>query len=349
METQEFLDILRGLRQQARQDIAGAMDSAALEAARVRYLGKKSPLSQLLRTVGTLPPDQRPRLGQEVNAVRQELEEELNRTARRLADAELAHRLQAEAVDVTLPGRRRRRGTRHPLTRVLEEIQDIFVSLGYWVAEGPEVELDYYNFEALNLPKGHPAREMHDSLYITEEILLRTHTSPVQVRTMKAMAPEVPVRIIAPGRVYRRDALDATHSPVFHQVEGLEVDRGTTFADLKGTLAFFAKRMFGQERQVRFRPSYFPFTEPSAEMDVSCLFCNGAGCRVCKGSGWIEILGCGSVHPFVLQESGYDPEEVSGFAFGMGLERIAMLKYGIDDIRLFLQDDLNFLRQFARG
>ncbi|WP_116900712.1 phenylalanine--tRNA ligase subunit alpha [Thermaerobacter sp. PB12/4term] len=333
------------LQHQAEAAIAGAESLADLERLRVEWLGKKGRISQLLRQMGSLPPDRRPAFGQRANAARQAVEEALSRRRRQLEAQEERRRLAAERIDVTLPGRPVLRGRRHPLRRVELEIIAIFRGLGFTVAEGPEVERDYYNFEALNIPADHPARDMHDTFYLTGDILLRTHTSPVQVRYMQARAPQLPVRIIAPGRVYRRDD-DATHSPMFHQVEGLLVDRGVSFAHLKGTLAEFARRMFGPQTRYRFRPSYFPFTEPSAEMDVSCPLCGGSGCRTCGGSGWIEILGSGLVHPAVLRAGGYDPEQVSGFAFGMGIERIAMIKYDIDDLRLFFQNDLRFLGQF---
>ncbi|HHW14877.1 MAG TPA: phenylalanine--tRNA ligase subunit alpha [Firmicutes bacterium] len=333
-------------RAEAAERIAAAGTLDDLEAVRLAFLGKKGVLAEALGRLATAPPEDRPRLGRLVNAAKQELEGALAARLAELRRAAVEERLAAEKLDVTLPGRRPPAGVQHPLTLIMDEIADVFISLGYSVVEGPEVELDYYNFTALNLPPEHPAREMWDTLYITNEVLLRTHTSPVQVRTMERLAPQ-PIRVIAPGRVYRRDALDASHSPVFHQVEGLVVDEGVTFGDLKGTLAEFARRIFGRERQVRFRPSYFPFTEPSAEVDMSCHVCNGAGCRLCKGSGWIEISGAGSVHPNVLAMSGYDPERFSGFAFGMGVERIAMLRYGIDDIRHYLDDDLRFLTQFA--
>lgn len=342
-------DDLKRKREEILALVEEASDSAALERLRVRLLGKKGEVTLLLRRMGEIAPEERPAYGRLVNALKAEVEEKLKQRAEELARAEEEARLAAEVLDVSLPGRLPALGTRHPLTLVLDEIKEVFLELGFAVAEGPEVEWDYYNFEALNIPRDHPAREMHDSLYITPEILLRTHTSPVQVRTMERQAPELPVRIIAPGRVYRRDALDATHSPVFHQVEGLVVDRGISFADLKGTLVHFARRLFGAERKVRFRPSYFPFTEPSSEVDISCPICKGEGCRVCGETGWLEILGAGLVHPNVLRMARYDPEEVSGFAFGLGVERIAMLKYGIDDIRLFYENDLRFLEQFRRG
>lgn len=337
---------LARLREEGSQRIAAAQTTEEVEAVRLSLLGKKGSLTEALRGLSTVATEERPRLGRLANTVKEELETALADRVAGLRLAAIAARLEAERVDVTLPGRRPAFGAKHPLTMITDQICDLFISLGYSVVEGPEVELDYYNFTALNLPPEHPAREMWDTLYVTSDILLRTHTSPVQVRTMERLAPQ-PIRIIAPGRVYRRDALDASHSPVFHQVEGLVVDHGITFGDLKGTLAEFARRIFGRDRQVRFRPSYFPFTEPSAEVDMSCHVCGGAGCRVCKGTGWIEIAGAGSVHPNVLAMSGYDPERYSGFAFGMGTERIAMLRFGIDDIRHFQEDDLRFLAQFA--
>ena len=336
---------LRELETEARAALAGAGDPEALEQVRVRFLGKKGLLTQVLRSINTLPVQERPRVGQLANELRARLEQELAERAAVIKAQDLERRLREERIDVTLPGATLLVGRRHPLMRVLEEIEDIFIGLGFQLVEGPEVELDYYNFEALNIPPDHPARDMQDSFYVSEQVLLRTHTSPVQVRTMEQMAPRVPVKIIAPGKVYRRDD-DATHSPMFHQVEGLAVDRGITFGDLKGVLLAFAREMFGPETRVRFRPSYFPFTEPSAEVDISCLVCGGRGCRTCGDSGWLEILGSGMVHPRVLEVAGYDPTAVTGFAFGMGVERIAMLKYGINDIRLFFTNDLRFLSQF---
>ncbi|MGB9791575.1 MAG: phenylalanine--tRNA ligase subunit alpha [Thermacetogeniaceae bacterium] len=333
------------IKESALRELTSAETKEELQAIRVKYLGKKGELTKILRGMGGIPPEQRPQIGQLANDVRAFIEEELERRLQVVLEQEKQKRLEAEAIDVTLPGRKVRRGHRHPLTLVLEEIKDIFTAMGFEIAEGPEVEWDYYNFEALNIPKGHPARDMQDSFYITEEILLRTHTSPVQVRTMEKMAPKLPVRIIAPGKVYRRDD-DATHSPMFHQVEGLLVDRNCTLGDLKGVLLAFARQMFGEDREIRLRPSFFPFTEPSAEVDISCFSCKGEGCRVCSGTGWLEILGAGMVHPKVLENAGYDPEEVIGFAFGMGVERIALLKYGINDLRLFFENDIRFLRQF---
>jgi phenylalanyl-tRNA synthetase alpha chain len=282
-------------------------------------------------------------LGKLVNEARDELERALGEAGRKLAALEEEQRLERERVDITLPGRRPPMGHKHPLTLVLEEIKHVFRGMGFDVVQGPEVETDYYNFEALNVPKFHPARDMQDTFYITDDILLRTQTSPVQARVMEQRKP--PIRIIAPGKVYRRDA-DVTHSPMFHQVEGLAVDKHITFGDLKGVLKVFAEELFGKDTGMRFRPSYFPFTEPSAEVDISCVMCHGEGCRVCSHSGWLEILGAGMVHPRVLEMAGYDPEEVGGFAFGMGIERIAMLKYGVDDIRLFFENDARFLTQF---
>jgi len=335
--------------EEARSAIARAGTAAELEQLRVRYLGRNGRLTTLLRTLGTLPAAERPAVGAAANAAKRELEALLRL---RLEEAREVERRAARArqrLDLTLPGRRPPRGALHPLTQVQDEIVRIFVGLGFAVVEGPEVESDYFNFEALNIPRDHPARDMQDTFYLADggpepDTLLRTHTSPVQIRTMQAQPP--PVRIICPGRVYRRDA-DLTHSPVFHQVEGLAVDRDVSMADLKGTLELFAREMFGPRSRIRFRPSFFPFTEPSAEVDVRCFLCEGAGCRVCKQSGWLEILGSGMVHPQVLRNVGYDPEEVTGWAFGMGVERIAMLKYGIDDIRLFYENDLRFLHQFA--
>ena len=327
----------------AREELERAAGSQDLEQIRVRYLGKKGLLTQLLRSIPGLGPEERPRLGQAANRAKTELEAELDRRLLTVAAAERQARLAAEQVDLSLPGRRAATGTLHPLSRVLDEIVDVFVGLGFAVAEGPEVETDYFNFEALNIPRDHPARDMQDTFYVSDEILLRTHTSPVQIRTMTRQPP--PVRVICPGRVYRRDA-DVTHSPMFTQVEGLAVDRGISMSDLKGTLELFARELFGADSRIRFRPSFFPFTEPSAEVDVLCFVCKGGGCRLCKASGWLEILGSGMVHPRVLRTVGYDPEEVTGWAFGMGVERVAMLKYGVDDIRLFFENDVRFLGQF---
>lgn len=336
---------LQALKEQALRDLETVTSLEALKNLKVQYLGKKGSLTEILRGMGALSAEERPKIGQIVNELRAELEGKIDEYAKVLEDKALADKLTNEKVDVTLPGRTPKIGHLHPITLTMREIKKIFMRMGFDVNEGPEIENDYYNFEALNLPKDHPARDMQDSFYITEEYLLRTHTSPVQARTMQSKGGNEPVRMIAPGRVYRRD-YDATHSPMFHQVEGLVIDKGISLADLKGTLELFLKEMFGSNVKVRLRPSFFPFTEPSAEVDISCVICGGKGCRVCKNSGWLEILGSGMVHPNVLTMSGYDPQQVSGFAFGMGVERIAMLKYGIDDLRLFFENDLRFIRQF---
>jgi len=331
--------------EEARGATAAARSAAELEQVRVRFLGRQGALTQLLRSLGTLPPEERPVAGAAANEAKRQLEALLETRVDEARRAERVSERRRQRLDLTLPGRRPAPGTVHPLTRVHDEIVRIFGGLGFSVAEGPDIETDYYNFEALNIPADHPARDMQDTFYLPGGLLLRTHTSPVQIRTMLAQRP--PVRIVVPGRVHRRDVPDASHSPVFHQVEGLAVDQHVTMADLKGTLELFAREMFGPKSRIRFRPSFFPFTEPSAEVDVVCFLCGGDGCRVCKQSGWLEILGSGMVHPQVLKNVGYDPEDVTGWAFGMGIERIAMLKYGIDDIRLFYENDLRFLRQFA--
>jgi phenylalanyl-tRNA synthetase alpha chain len=338
---------LQELRTAAMREIESIQTLSALQDWKIRYLGKKGSLTQVLRGMGSLAPEERPIMGQLVNDVREALEQAFDTREKHLKQIEQQQRLQQEWIDVTLPGKRLPAGTEHPLMRVIREIEEIFVGMGFEIAEGPEVELDYYNFEALNIPKNHPARDMQDTFYITDEILMRTHTSPVQARTLEHRKPE-PVRIICPGRVYRRDEDDATHSHAFNQVEGLVVDRGIRMSDLKGILLMFANQMFGEGQQIRLRPSFFPFTEPSTEVDVSCIMCKGKGCRVCKHTGWLEILGAGMVHPRVLEMGGYDPDTYTGFAFGMGVERIAMLKYGIDDIRHFYVNDVRFLRQFQR-
>lgn len=316
-----------------------------LQELKVKVLGKKGSLTAMLRQMGSLSAEERPIFGQVVNEARDVLEKAWVERTQELEQIALQKQIEAERLDISLPGVSTIRGHQHPLTQVIEEMEDIFLGMGFQIAEGPEIESDYYNFEALNLPKEHPAREMQDSFYITEEILLRTQTSPVQVRTMEKVNPQLPVKIICPGKVYRKDD-DATHSPMFHQVEGLVVDKGIRMSDLKGLLLNFSRQMFGESREIRLRPSFFPFTEPSAEVDVSCMLCGGAGCRICKGTGWIEILGSGMVHPKVLENGGYNPKEVTGFAFGMGVERIAMLKYGIEDMRLLFDNDLRFLQQF---
>lgn len=332
------------LREEVLAQIEAAENLERLNEVRVGVLGKKGALTELLKGMKDVAAEDRPKVGQMVNEVRAEIEKALEEEKSRLEDLALEARLKEEVLDVTLPSKKNQVGHRHPNTIALEEVERIFVGMGYEVVEGPEIEKDYYNFEALNIPKDHPARDEQDTFYINDEIVLRTQTSPVQVRTMEK--GKLPIRMIAPGRVFRSDEVDATHSPSFHQIEGLVIDKNITFADLKGTLAEFAKELFGESTKVKFRPHHFPFTEPSAEVDVSCFKCGGKGCRFCKGSGWIEILGCGMVHPKVLRMSGIDPEEYSGFAFGMGLERIALLKYEIDDMRLLYENDARFLKQF---
>ncbi len=338
---------IKELRERAAETIrSAATNLKELDNLRVKFLGKKGELTALLRGMSQLGPEDRPRIGKIVNEARAELEKLFAEKNAALKAKETENKLAAERIDITLPGRKAFPGRLHPLTLTLNRVKEIFITMGYTVEEGPEVETDYYNFEALNLPKDHPARDTQDSFYITEEILLRTQTSPVQARTMEGHEPNTPIRMIAPGRVYRRDDYDASHSPMFTQVEGLVIDKGISFADLKGTLELFLKQMFGSSAKIRLRPSFFPFTEPSTEVDVSCVMCHGEGCKVCKGSGWLEILGAGMVHPQVLEMSGYDPSKVSGFAFGLGVERIAMLSYGIDDLRLFYDNDVRFLNQF---
>ena len=313
------------------------------ESLRIRFLGKKGELTALLRSMGELSPEERPAAGQAVNELRRFIEDGIEKAKAEHGAAKLAKRLTEERIDVTLPVETEV-ACLHPLTQIQRELEDIFIGMGFETVDGPEVEYDYYNFVALNIPEDHPARDTQDTFYITDKILLRSQTSPVQVRVMEKRKP--PIRIISPGRVYRSDAVDATHSPLFHQLEGLVVDRGVTMGDLKGTLETFAKKLFGPETRIRFRPHHFPFTEPSAEVDASCFVCGGKGCRVCKGEGWIEILGAGMVHPFVLSNCGIDTEEYSGFAFGLGIERIAMLKYKIDDMRLLYENNTQFLSQF---
>ena len=338
---------LQQLKQEAISKIEAASSVKELQDVRVAYLGKKGPITDLLKGMGKLPAEERPKMGALVNVVREEVTSVLDERLVLLEEAAIQQQLENESIDVTLPGRPAKTGNHHPLTRVVEEIEDLFISMGYEVAEGPEVEKDYYNFEALNLPKGHPARDMQDSFYISEDILLRTHTSPVQARTMEANGGE-PIKIICPGKVYRRDSDDATHSHQFTQIEGLVIGENIRMSDLKGTLSVFAKKMFGDDREIRLRPSFFPFTEPSVEMDISCFKCGGSGCNVCKKTGWLEILGAGMVHPNVLEMAGYDSKRLSGFAFGMGPERIAMLKYGVEDIRHFYTNDVRFVAQFHR-
>jgi phenylalanyl-tRNA synthetase alpha chain len=334
---------LETLYQETLSSLSQATATKEVNDIRVRVLGRKGSLTQLLKGLGALPEGDRREMGKRANEIKEGLESRIEGALSRIQERERKESLEKEKIDVTLPGRGIPMGRRHPITQTLDEIIDIFSRLGFEVVEGPEVELDYYNFEALNIPKGHPAREMQATFFISDEVVLRTHTSPVQVRTMEKKRP--PVRMICPGAVYRCDS-DPTHSPMFHQVEGLLVDKGVRFSDLKGVLTVFVHQMFGKETRLRFRPSFFPFTEPSAEVDIECVMCGGRGCGVCSNTGWLEILGSGMVDPAVYQFVDYDPEEVTGFAFGMGIERIAMLKFGINDIRLFFMNDLRFLKQF---
>ena len=340
---------LETIQKEALEEIKKAEELKELQGIKVAYLGKKGSLTQVLRGMGKLSKEERPVVGEKANQVREAITKSLDEETANLEKLEMEKQLEKEAIDVTLPGRPIKVGGAHLLTQIIEEIEDLFIGMGYEVREGPEVETDYFNFEALNLPKGHPARDMQDTFYITEELLMRTHTSPVQARTMREYEGDKPVKMICPGKVYRRDSDDATHSHQFTQIEGLYVDKHVRMSDLKGTLDIFAKKMFGEDRKIRLRPSYFPFTEPSVEMDISCKVCQGKGCSVCKGSGWIEILGGGMVHPNVLQVAGYDPDIYTGFAFGMGPDRIAMLKYGVDDIRHFYRNDIRFLQQFHQA
>ncbi len=334
---------LEVLREQAETELRKAGSEEELQAIRTRYLGRKGLLTGLLRNIARVAPGDRPQFGKDCNEVKEALSAGIDEVLEGLASSRKERAILRERMDVTLPGRAVRHGRLHPVTQIREEVCRIFAGLGFSVVEGPEIELDYYNFEALNIPRDHPARDMQDTFYVEDNIVLRTHTSPVQVRIMEKTRP--PVRILSPGRVYRRDS-DISHTPMFHQIEGLLVDRGITFGDLKGVLTVFLRQMFGEDTALRFRPSFFPFTEPSAEVDIRCVMCSGQGCRVCGQSGWLEILGSGMVDPEVFKNVGYDPEEFTGFAFGLGLERIAMLKFGISDIRLFFENDLRFLKQF---
>jgi len=334
---------LEDIKLSALDELRTAAEKVQLENIRVKYLGKKGELTQILRGMGGLSPEERPLVGKVANEVRETLENAIAKATEEIKNKEKEKRLQSEIIDISMPGKKQTIGNRHPLDLTLEKINEIFLSMGFSIEEGPEVEKDYYNFEALNIPKDHPARGEQDTFYINDNIVLRTQTSPIQIRTMENQKP--PIKMIAPGKVYRSDAADATHSPIFYQIEGLVIDKGVTFADLKGTLELFTKKMFG-DVETKFRPHHFPFTEPSAEMDATCFVCNGEGCKVCKGSGWIEILGCGMVHPQVLRNCGIDPEVYSGFAFGFGLDRMVMQKYGIDDIRLLYESDMRFLNQF---
>ena len=335
---------LEQIKQTAIEVLERAEDMNALEEARIKFLGKKGEMTAAMKEMRNLSADERPVIGALANEIRANIEKHIDEKKSELQAKLEEIKLKAEVIDVTMPGRAQSVGKLHPLTKVMNNIKDTFIGMGFEIAEGPEVEYDYYNFEALNIPKNHPARDTQDTFYVSDNIVLRTQTSGIQVRVMEKTKP--PIRIIAPGKVYRSDAVDATHSPVFHQIEGLVVDKGVTMADLKGTLEMFIHRLYGDETKVRFRPHHFPFTEPSAELDISCFRCGGKGCPMCKGEGWIEILGCGMVHPKVLANCGIDPDVYSGFAFGVGLERIAMGRYDINDLRLFFENDLRFLDQF---
>ncbi len=333
------------IRQSALEEIKNANDEKVLNDARVKYLGKKGELTLILRGMGGPSPEERPVIGSLVNEVRDEIENLIEEREKEFKTAEIKRKLEHEKIDVTMPGKKINLGSVHPITQIIKDMEEIFIGMGYEIADGPEVELAEYNFDKLNTPPDHPARDIQDTFYVTDDIVLRSQTSPVQARVMETQKP--PIKIVCPGVVYRSDSVDATHSPVFHQIEGLVVDKNISMGDLKGTLEMFAKKCLGEKTQIRFRPHHFPFTEPSAEADVSCFVCGGKGCRVCKGEGWIELLGCGMVHPNVLRNCGIDPEEYSGFAFGCGIERIAMAKFGIDDMRLLYENDVRFLKQFG--
>ncbi len=335
---------LENIEKLAKEQLLAVTDIKQLEDIRVKFLGKKGELTAILKQMGGLSAEERPIIGQLANQVRSDIEQAITETSKKLKEADLEKKLKEETLDVTMPGKAQKIGAMHPLTTVLNDIKEIFLGMGFEVAEGPEVETDYYCFEALNMPKHHPARDTQDTFYINENVLLRTQTSSVQIRTMENKKP--PIRIISPGRVYRSDAVDATHSPLFHQIEGLVIDKGITMADLKGTLELLMKRLYGENCKIRLRPHHFPYTEPSAEVDVMCFNCNGEGCPLCKGEGYIELLGAGMVHPKVLEGCGIDPNEYSGFAFGIGLERITMGRYEIDDMRLLYENDVRFLNQF---
>jgi phenylalanyl-tRNA synthetase alpha chain len=337
------VDELLSIRKSFLEEIEAVENLAGLQQIKIKYTGKKGLLSAKMKSLSSIPPDKRPAFGNAINEIKNFMEDTFRQREALLKDKDREQRLQSERLDISLPGKFIPFGSEHPIMQTLEEIKDIFSSMGFDIEEGPEIELDHYNFEALNIPKDHPARDMQDTFYVSDDVVLRTHTSPVQIRVMEKRNP--PLKIIAPGKVYRCDA-DVTHTPMFHQVEGLMVDKEISFSDLKGVLELFIHSLFGKNTPVRFRPSYFPFTEPSAEVDIGCIFCSGKGCRVCKTTGWLEILGAGLVNPKVFEMAGYDPEGYSGFAFGMGVERITMLKYSIDDIRLFYENDLRFLKQF---
>ncbi|MFI5358497.1 MAG: phenylalanine--tRNA ligase subunit alpha [Halanaerobiales bacterium] len=340
----DLLENLKKIEEEAELALAEADSLEKLEELRIVFLGKKGKITDVLKQMGKISPEERPVIGQAANKVKDKLNELICARKDELAEVVKKKRMEEERIDITLPGTRILTGYAHPLSRITREIEEIFIGLGFTIEEGPEIETDYNNFEALNVPKYHPARDLQDTFYIDDHYLLRTHTSPVQVRTMARQKP--PIRIIAPGRVYRSDEIDASHSPVFYQAEGLVIDKNISFADLKGTIQLFVQAVFGENTRTRFRPSYFPFTEPSAEVDISCVICGGEGCRLCSHTGWLEVMGSGMVHPRVLEMAGIDPEEYSGFAFGMGLDRITMLKYGINDIRLLYENDQRFLHQF---
>lgn len=339
-----MIEMLKDVKRQAEAELSSVNDEITLQNLKAKFVGRKGVITEILKGMKDIPDSDRPRMGKLINETKTFVEGLIDNRLDAIREEKKRRSLHEEKIDVTLPGRGVPIGARHPISQVMEEITAIFERMGFEVAEGPEVETDYYNFEALNIPKNHPARDMQDTFYISDEIVLRTHTSPVQIRVMEKRKP--PVKIIAPGKVYRCDS-DISHTPMFHQIEGLLVDEGVTFGDLKGVLTEFVRLVFGEGVGVRFRPSFFPFTEPSAEVDIACLICGGKGCRVCKNSGWLEILGCGMVDPEVFKSVGYDPDKYSGFAFGMGIERITMLKYGINDIRLFFENDLRFLKQFT--
>lgn len=336
---------IENIKKSALEEIKNANDEKVLNDVKVKYLGKKGELTLILRGMGGLSPEERPVIGSLVNEVRDEIENLIEEREKEFKTAEIKRKLEHEKIDVTMPGKKINLGSVHPITQIIKDMEEIFIGMGYEIADGPEVELAEYNFDKLNTPPDHPARDIQDTFYVTDDIVLRSQTSPVQARVMETQKP--PIKIVCPGVVYRSDSVDATHSPVFHQIEGLVVDKNISMGDLKGTLEMFAKKCLGEKTQIRFRPHHFPFTEPSAEADVSCFVCGGKGCRVCKGEGWIELLGCGMVHPNVLRNCGIDPEEYSGFAFGCGIERIAMAKFGIDDMRLLYENDVRFLKQFG--
>jgi phenylalanyl-tRNA synthetase alpha chain len=339
-----MIDVLEDVKKQAEAELSSVNDEISLQNIKAKFVGRKGVITEILKGMKDIPGSDRPRMGKLINETKTFVEDLIDSRLNEIRDEKKRRSLYEEKIDVTLPGRGMPVGARHPITQVMEEITAIFERMGFEVAEGPEVETDYYNFEALNIPKNHPARDMQDTFYVSDEIVLRTHTSPVQIRVMEKRKP--PVKVIAPGKVYRCDS-DISHTPMFHQIEGLLVDEGVTFGDLKGVLTEFVRLVFGEGVGVRFRPSFFPFTEPSAEVDIACMICGGKGCRVCKNTGWLEILGCGMVDPEVFRSVGYDPDKYSGFAFGMGIERITMLKFGINDISLFFENDIRFLKQFT--